>query len=527
MKQMIRESIKNLLKKSIEELQKEKALPVFDLPEIELESPEVKSHGDYSSNIALVLSKIAKKSPKDIAVLIFNKIVNNKKSEEFLKKTTPEEGIANPGFINFFVSKEYLEKEVKEILKQKKDYGKINIGKGEKINVEFVSANPTGPLHVGNARGGFCGDVLANTLNKAGYKASKEYYINNVGKQVEVLKDTLDGKEGYKNEYTDYLIEKGEKDPQKAVEYIREEIEKTIFAMGIKYDKWFPESDLFESKETEEVKKELNDKGLTEEKEEALWFKSSKFGDDKDRVLIRENGKATYLLSDIAYLKNKFKRGFKKLIIFLGAEHHGYIGRVSAGAEALGYKKENVIPIIMQLVRLIEDGKEVKMSKRTGVYITIDELIKEVGMDVSRFFFLLRSYGNHLDFDLNLAKEQSSKNPVFYVQYAYARICSILRKSDIKPSKDILLTEEAEKELVKQLIKLPEVIEDTVIDYQVQRLPKYAIELAESFHSFYQKCQVISDDKNLTERRLSLISATKIVLENTLSLIGVSAPEKM
>jgi len=513
---MIRESIKNLLKESMEELWKEKALPVFAIGKITIETPSNKEFGDYSTNILIQTNK---KSSLETA----EKLKEKCQRANFIEKIE----IAGPGFLNFFISKECLEKEVKEILKRKENYGNINIGKGEKINIEFISANPTGPLHIGNARGGFCGDVLANILDKAGHKAFKEYYINNMGKQVEVLKDTLDGKEGYKNEYTDYLIKKGEKDPEKAVEYIRKEIEKTILAMGIKYDKWFYESDLFKSKETEEVQKKLDKKGLLEEKENALWFKSTEFGDDKDRVLIKEDGKPTYLLSDIAYLENKFKRGFKKLVIFLGAEHHGYIGRINAGAEAFGHKKEDVVPVIMQLVRLVENGKEVKMSKRTGIYITIDELIKEVGMDVSRFFFLLRSYGNHLDFDLDLAKEQSSKNPVFYVQYAYARICSILRKSEIKPSKDILLTEEAEKELVKQLIKLPEVIEDTALDYQVQRLPKYAIELAESFHHFYQKCQVISDDKKLTKRRLALISATKIVLENTLDLIGVSAPEKM
>ncbi len=519
---MIRKEIQDLLLESLKELQKNKAIPVFGLPEIRLEKPEEISYGDYSSNIGMIVAKQAKINPKEAAGLV--KTALEKRCPNMFEKIE----IAGPGFINFFISKDYLAKEIEEITKKKKDYGKIGVGEGEKVNVEFISANPTGPLHVGNARGGFCGDVLANVLNKAGYKASKEYYINNMGRQIEVLKGTLEGKEGYKNEYTDYLISKKEKDPQKAVEYIRKEIEKTVTSMKIKYDRWFKESDLFDSREIEKVKEELKKKDLVEEKDGALWFKSAEFGDDKDRVLIRENGKATYLLSDIAYLKNKFKRGFKKIIIFLGAEHHGYIGRVKAGAEALGYPKEAIVPIIMQLVRLIEDGKEVKMSKRTGVYVTIDELLKEVGPDVARFFFLLRSYGSHLDFDLNIAKEQSSKNPVFYVQYAHARICSILRKAKtIKAKPRSLFNHPSESNLVKQLIRLPEIVEDTAKDYQVQRIPQYAMDLATSFHKFYQDCRVISEDKELTKSRMALALATKIVLKNALDLMGVSAPERM
>ena len=515
---MLRKELKNLIENCLKELQKDNSLAVFDLKDILVTNSEDSSHGDYSSNVAMVLAKKAGKSPLELANLLKEKCQNN----NFIEKIE----IAGPGFLNFFISKDYLEKGIKEILKQKKDYGKINIGKGEKVNVEFISANPTGPLHIGNARGGFCGDVLSGVLNKAGYKAFREYYINNIGKQIEVLKSALNGEEGYKNEYIDYLIQKKEKDPQKAIEYIRKQIEKTTDSMGIKYDKWFLESDLFKSKEVERTKEELKRKGLLEEKEGALWFKSTKFGDDKDRVLVKEDGNTTYLLPDLAYLKNKFNRGFKKLIMFLGADHHGYIGRIKAGAEALGRKKTDVEVIIMQLVKLIEGGKELKMSKRTGTFVTIDEVIKEVGLDAARFFFLMRSYGNHLDFDLDLAKEQSSKNPVFYVQYAYARICSILKKSDNK-AKGISLKEVSEKDLAKQLIRFPEVVEDVALDYQVQRLPRYALDLAENFHSFYQKCQVISDNKELTEKRLSLILATKIVLENVLQLMGVSTPEKM
>jgi len=311
---MARKEIQDLILESLKELQKEGVLPVFDLSEIGAERPENGANGDYSSNFLMARAKM---NPRELAEQIKERVL--KKESKMFEKIE----IAGPGFINFFISKDYLAKEIEEITKKKEDYGKIGVGDGEKVNVEFISANPTGPLHVGNARGGFCGDVLANVLNKAGYKASKEYYINNMGRQIEVLKDTLEGKEGYKNEYTDYLINKKEKDPQKAVEYIRKEIEKTVVSMKIKYDRWFKESDLFDSREIEKVKKELKKKDLVEEKDGALWFKSAEFGDDKDRVLVRENGKATYLLSDIAYLKNKFRRGFKKIIIFLGAEHHG------------------------------------------------------------------------------------------------------------------------------------------------------------------------------------------------------------
>jgi arginyl-tRNA synthetase len=520
---MIREEIIKLIEKSIKELQREKALPLFAFPEIKIEYPERKDYGDYATNVAMVIAKQAKKNPIEVGELIKSKIKNQKLFDRI--------EVVKPGFINFFVSKEYLRKQIGEISKQK--FGQLKIGKGKKINVEFISANPTGPLHIGNGRGGFCGDVLSNVLEKAGYKIFREYYVNDMGRQIEILKNSLEGREpSYKNQYIDELKKKGirEKDIRKAIKFIVGEIKKTTERMRINFDKWFYESDLYKTKEVDKVLDFLKKKKLTYEKEGALWFKSTKFGDDKDRVLVRKaDEKETYFLSDIAYLRNKFKRGFDYLIIFLGAEHHGYTGRLWAAAEALGYDKDKVRPIIMQLVKLLEEGRQVRMSKRTGIYVTLDELIDEIGPDVSRFFFLMRSPGVHLNFDLDLAKQQSEKNPVYYVQYAHARICSILRKSkmtEVSPRSE-LLEHPSELRLIKQLIRLPEIVADTSKDYQVQRLPQYAMETASAFHQFYRDCRVISDNKRLTKSRLTLIKAAKIVLKNTLDLMGISAPEKM
>ncbi len=473
---MVRDEIKEIIKKALK------------IPEVLVEKPREKSHGDYFTNIAMVV----KKDPQEIAKAIKSNIYETK---------------VVSGFINFFLSKDYLVRHLEDKVK--------DIGKGKKINVEFISANPTGPLTLGNARGGFSGDVLSNVLEKAGYDVCREFYINDRGKQIE------DFKKG---------VYKGEK---RTVSQIQKENQKFITkGLKIKFDKWFSEKSLYD-KGVNKVLDYLKKKKLTYEKEGALWFKSTKFGDDKDRVLIKSDGKEAYILSDIAYLRNKFERGFDRLIFFWGADHHGYIKRIEAAAQALGYDKKKIDFALMQLVSL----SGARMSKRAGVYLTLEELIKEVGLDVARFFFLQRSAGSHLNFDLKLAKKKSQENPVYYVQYAYARICSILKKTKIKPGK-IILEEKAELDLAKQLIRFSEIVEDTAKDYQVQRIPQYAVDLAESFHRFYQECQVIpapyrtcsdmgSDDKKLTQARLGLILAVKNTLKNTLDLMGISAPEKM
>ena len=532
---MIREEIKNLIEKTIKKLQKEEVFPIFEIPEITIEFPRDKNNGDYSSNIAFQLSKVTKRSPSELSKELSSAIFNLPEARLLFKSITGEAS----GFVNFFISDDYLRESVKEILKQKHGFGGLNIGKAEKVNIEFVSANPTGPLTLGNGRGGFCGDVLANVLEKAGHQVTREYYINDQGEQIIKLGHSVlgDSEAVYKGEYIKELRKKvGGGDAKevggKAAKIILDKmIKPTIKRMGIKFDVWFPEKNLYNRGEIEEAIKEFTKKGFTYKSEGAVWFKSKELEDDKDRVLVRADRIRTYFASDIAYLKNKIERGFKKIILFLGADHYGYVARLKAAAHVLGFDKENLNAIVMQMVRLFENGKEVKMSKRAGTYITLDELLDEVGLDVTRFFFLQRSADTHLNFDLNLAKEQSQKNPVYYIQYAHARICSILRKAGIflrfKKPNFALLKESQELDLVRQLIKLPEIIEDTAKDYQVQRLPQYAIDLADSFHKFYENCRVIDKDKNLSASRLGLIQATKIVLKNTLYLMGISAPEKM
>jgi len=384
---------------------------------------------------------------------------------------------------------------------------------------------------------------LANVLQRGGYDVKKEYYINDIGEQIRKLGHSVikDDQAVYKGDYIKELRKKikgedVEEVGQKAGNLILEKnIKKTVKKMGINFDVWFSEKSLHNNKEIENILKWLKDNNLIYEKDKAVWFRSEKFGDDKDRVLIKADGEKTYFLSDIAYLKNKFERGFNSIICIWGADHYGYIGRMESAVKALGYKKEQFKVIIMQLVRLIIKGKIERMSKREGIYITLDELIDEVGMDSARFFFLQRRPGSHLNFDMSLAKDKSEKNPVYYIQYAYARICSILEKSKsesilISASSQAnfqLLNHALELRLIKQLIKFPEIIEDMAKDYQIQKLPKYAFETAGCFHQFYKNCRVLTENKELSDARLSLALAAKIVLKNTLDIMGISAPEKM
>jgi arginyl-tRNA synthetase len=519
---MVRNELKNLAEKAVKKLYGVDA-------EVKIDRPQNAAFGDFATNVAMTV----RKNPQEIADAMKSDIVGKTEVKN--------------GFINFFISEKYLQKEIKDILKKKESFG-IRTGCGQKVNVEFISANPTGPLTLGNGRGGFCGDVLANVLQKAGYEVKREYYINDAGEQVRKLGHSVlgDAEAVYKGSYIEELKKKpsvakamegkdAEKAGKEAAKIILEEmIKPSVKKMGIDFDDWFFEQSLYGKKEVDKVLEFLKEKNLTYESEGALWFKSTEFGDNKDRVLIKADGEKTYLASDIAYLKNKFERGFGKLIFFWGADHYGYIERIKAAAVALGYKKEQVEVIIMQLVRLIQGGQEVKMSKRSGIYVTTDELLEEVGLDAARFFFLMRGANSHLNFDLDLAKEQSDKNPVYYVQYAHARICSIIAKARNSKSKTLNKSENskslnhpAELDLAKKLISFPEIIEDTAKDYQLQRIPQYATDLATAFHRFYQECRVISEDNEVDEKRLELVCAVKIILENTLKLMGISAPEKM
>ncbi|MBU1102746.1 arginine--tRNA ligase [Patescibacteria group bacterium] len=540
---MTREEIKGVIIQATREYQMQELLPDFDASEIVVERPADEKNGDYYTNVALKIAPLAKKSPLKIA-----QILSKRLKEKLL---FAEIKIAPPGFINFYLLKEYLCEQVEEILEDKENYGWLNLGQGEKIQIEFISANPTGPLTLGNGRGGFFGDVLANVMAAAKYEVKREYLINDAGYQIEVLGHSIlkDEKAQYRGEYIEALAEKfeneGNKNPkeigQQAARYIMETMIKPTVEqrMKIKFDGWTSESELRQAGLMDKVLEYLKQKGLSYEHEGALWFKSSQFGDDKNRVLVTSNkgerdSEATYILPDAAYHYKKFAIDkFDKVINIWGADHHGYVARLKAAKKALGLPGKLEI-IIMQMVRLFEGGKEVKMSKRAGTYVTLDELLDEIPLDVARFFFLMYSPDTHMDFNLDLAREHSQKNPVYYVQYAYARISSILKKSGVQDIgagnlSDLtkLLAAQAEFSLIRQLMRMPEIIQDTAGDYQAQRLPQYALDLVRAFHKFYEECRVISENENLTQARLGLVEATRIVLKNTLDLMGISAPEKM
>lgn len=477
------------------------------------ENPE---HGDYSSNAALVLAKKEGKNPHDVAEDLKQKLKN--KNWEVI--------IANPGFLNFWIKKETLLGALGKLPKPK-------TGTKLKINLEFVSANPTGPLTMANGRGGFYGDALANVLKVAGHKIAREYFINDAGNQIKLLGESIlamEGKTPQKDEYYkgDYIKKLKGKSAEVAARILLGEIKKSLKKAGIKFDVWFSEAGMRKKGELKKVLEFLNTKKLIKEKDGALWW--------DERVLIKSNGEPTYLLTDLAYHRNKFlKRKFDIAITIVGADHHAEIKQVEEKIKVFGIGPGRLIIIIMQLVRLTSAGKEARMSKRAGEFITLDDLLKEVGADAARWFFLERTPNTHMDFDLDLAKERSKKNPVYYVQYAHARACSILRKIKNQKLKTKntnqnlqLLSQPEELNLIKKIIQLPEIIEDIARDYQVHRLPRYAYELAQVFTNFYEKHKVI-DPKNkaLTEARLLLVRHTLYAIRHTLNLMGISAPEKM
>ncbi|MFC1663846.1 arginine--tRNA ligase [Patescibacteria group bacterium] len=534
---MARQKIINLIEKSIKEAQKKKNLAKFKIPEIKIECPEERAYGDYATNTAMVVSKQSKKNPMEIANILSSELKDS--GANFFEKIE----VVKPGFINFFLSKEYLQKKVGEILKEKEKFGQLKFGRGKKINIEFISANPTGSLHLGNGRGAFFGDALSNVLEKAGFTITREYYVNDaktnsqiktlgktaLGRGITYLTPCLESKiSSLKNKLKEI------KDEQEAGFLLAKLVQKDIKdfiekKLKIKFNNWVSEQDFYEKNKVDKIYNFLKKKNLIYKKEGAEWVKTSNFGDEKNRVAIRETGQATYLLSDIAYHKDKFDRGFQKIINIWGADHQGHVLKMKAVKKILGFKGDLEI-LICQMVRL----KKGKISKRKGEIITLEWLIDEVGLDAARFFYLMKSLKTQMEFDVQLAKERSEKSPVFYVQYAHARICSILRKLKMKDkklkteTKNLkLLNHQSELKLIKELNKFPEIIEDTAKDYQIQRLPQYAVNLAACFHQFYRNCRVLTKDKNLKEVRLSLALATKTVLKNTLDLMGVAAPEKM
>lgn len=530
-------------------------LPEAALPDFVIETPKDEKNGDFSTNLAMQLTRILRQNPRKIAEAIVGGID--------LPGLVERVEIAGPGFINFYLVPGWLNRVLPAIQEEDADYGKSNAGGGERVQVEFVSANPTGLLHMGNARGGALGDTLAAVLNEAGYVCDKEYYINDAGNQVENLGKSVEaryfellGRDDYQIPEDGYhgkdiiataqrlLDEKGESlvDLPEAERrelmknYALKEkvagIRGSLENFGVVFDNWFSEQSLHDAGSVHEVVDILREKGYVYEKDGAQWLRATDWGEEKDEVLVRSNGTPTYFAADIAYHRDKFERGYKRLINIWGADHHGHVARLKGAMTALGYDGDDITVILMQLVRLYRGGEIVKMSKRSGKYVTLDELIEEVGKEAARFFFIMRSPDSALDFDLDLAKAESSDNPVYYVQYAHARICSILSVAGVDTPKaaDVdlsLLTEENERVLIRKLAEWPQEVADAARELAPYHLAYYAKELANAFHSFYNSCKVLTDDAALRDARLALVDCTRITLRNVLTLLGLSAPERM
>ncbi|MGK7376525.1 arginine--tRNA ligase [Planococcus sp. 1R117A] len=549
------EKVQHAIKLAISEaVQKAELTP--EPVEVYLESPKDKANGDYATNIAMQLARVAKKAPRVIAEAI---VGNLDKETANIEKVD----IAGPGFINITIKKDYLLDVVKTVLEQKEDYGRTNSGGGERIQVEFVSANPTGDLHLGHARGASVGDSLCNVLDVAGYDVSREYYINDAGNQINNLALSIEARyfealgeplnmpeDGYRGQdikdiAADLVKEHGDKfvsmTKEERFEAFRKhglkvelaKLQQDLADFRVEFDEWFSETSLYEKGEIEIALNKLRENGHIYEEEGATWFRSTTFGDDKDRVLIKNDGSFTYMLPDIAYHDDKLSRGFDKLINIWGADHHGYIPRMKAAIEALGYDRDTLEVSIIQMVQLYKDGEKMKMSKRTGKAVTMRELVELVGLDAVRYFFAMRSGDSHMDFDLDLAVSQSNENPVYYSQYAHARICSILRQAEelgFLASTDNLdlLTSEKEIDVLKKIGDFPQVVADAAKQRAPHRVTTYIQELAAHFHSFYNANKVLdASNAELTAARLALITAVKTTLANALKLVGVSAPDKM
>lgn len=552
------EQIKQRLKEEIVKAVIEAGLaPEEQIPEVILESPKEKAHGDYASNMAMQLTRIAKKAPRAIAEELVGKLNYQAAAIEKVE-------IAGPGFINFFMDNRYLREVVPAVLKAGDTYGQTNVGDGSRIQVEFVSANPTGTLHLGHARGAAVGDALCNILAKAGYDVEREYYINDAGNQIDNLTLSLEARyfqalgmekempeDGYRGqdiidfgkqlaeEYGDKFVHESEEERHAFLRHYGLEkelnkIKQDLREYRVEFDNWFSETSLYESGKVEEALEVLKQKGKTYEQDGATWFRTTEYGDDKDRVLIKNDGSYTYLTPDIAYHQDKMKRGFDKLINIWGADHHGYIARMKAAIQALGYEAEQLEVQIIQMVSLYQGGEKVKMSKRTGKAVTLRDLMEEVGIDATRYFFAMRSADTQLDFDMDLAVSTSNENPVYYVQYAHARVCSMLRQGaeagftfDETTDLSVLKSEKA-YDLLKAIGDFPLVVAEAAEKQIPHRITNYVHELASTLHSFYNAERVIDADyAEATSARLALMKATQITIKNALTLVGVSAPEKM
>ena len=538
-----------------------KAFPDKEMRDFIIEIPKDTSHGDFASNAAMVNAKNAGKAPRDIAAALIEAM-------DFTGSYFVAAETAGPGFMNFRLGQNWFSDSVQSVLDCGADYGRSDYGQGKKVMVEFVSANPTGPMHMGNARGGAIGDCLASALDFAGYDVCREFYINDAGNQIVKFGKSLEARylqlylgedavefpeDGYQGEdikvrareFADlhgdkYVNASSEERTQALIDYalpanvegLRRDLEK----YRIQYDVWFSEKSLHESGAVMDVVKLLADRGMTYEKDGAVWYKASEFGAEKDEVLVRANGIPTYFTADIAYHYNKFAvRGFDRVIDVWGADHHGHVARMKGSMDAIGLDGSKLDVVLMQLVRLMKDGQPFKMSKRTGKAITLTDLLEEIPIDAARFFFNMREPNSTLDFDLDLAVEETSQNPVYYVQYAHARICSILKNlaaEGISPRAvttaelDLLTTGE-EKELIRKLATLPEEIIGAAKNYDPARLTHYVIDTATLFHKFYNACRVKGEEESLMQARLALCIATRIVIENVLGLLKITAPESM
>jgi arginyl-tRNA synthetase len=552
---MLKKRLIELLTQAAHEAQQQGKLPVVTLPEIVIEHPQNPEHGDYASSLPLKLARLTGLNPLSIANEIAGLVVATPEIDKIIA--------APPGFINFTLKSDWLNSRVELILEAGDSYGNIDLGQSNRVQIEFVSVNPTGPLHVGHGRGAILGSTLANVLAAAGYSVEKEYYINDVGSQIDAFSRSLyvryqqclgvDAEmptDGYLGGYMVDLAREivaeaedgflklpeqkvvsqvGEMGLAKMVSQIRGDLEQ----LGVSFDVWFSERSLFDNGQYQKVMSLLQQGGYINEKEGATWFVSTALGEDKDNVVVRGDGSPTYFASDIAYHYNKFlERNFDEVIDIWGADHQGHVSRMKAVVGALGIEPERLKVIISQMVTLLRGQELVRVSKRSGDIITLREVVEEVGADACRFFFLARSADSQMDFDLELAKRESADNPVYYVQYAHARIASILRLAqergiDYGDGDISLLTTEPELTLIRKMLLLPETVEVVANTMEPHHLTYYAQDLATVFHSFYKQCRVVSRDEVLTTARLKLVAAAKLVLANTLYLMGMTAPERM
>ncbi|MCM0083233.1 arginine--tRNA ligase [Geomonas sp. Red32] len=555
----MKEQLRACILKGIEGCFADGTLTSGVVPAINIEKPAHQEHGDFASNVAMQMAKAERKAPRAIAEIIVNKLAG---SSDLIKSLE----VAGPGFINFFVKDDAWRMILQDIDQAGEQYGKSKVGAGRKVQVEFVSANPTGPLHIGHGRGAATGDAVASLLLAAGFDVQKEYYINDAGNQMntlglsgllrykELLGEKIEFPEncyqgGYMKDIAREVITKhGDRflnvSQEEGVAFfakfggdvILKGIDEDLQDFGVRFDNWFSEQSLFDQGKVDSAVKEMQEKGLIYEQDGALWFKTTDYGDDKDRVVVRSNGVTTYFASDIAYHRDKFARGFDWVIDVWGADHHGYVPRLKGVVQGLGRKADDLGIILVQLVALLRDGVPVAMSTRSGEFVTLKEVVDEVGRDAARFFFLMRRSDSQLDFDLELAKRQSADNPVYYVQYAHARIKSIFETArergvapDFSGGVNLQLLESADDlALVKKLSLFPETLESAAVNFEPHRITYFLQDLAGEFHSFYNKSRVIiPEEPELTRARLFLLHCAAITLKNALTVLGISAPERM